>query len=547
MQKILKSDRLWALLIVVGCALYGFAAMFVRVKGLFGDELEDMSHGWLVLPFSLYVLWTEREDLKRTPGAPSLWGLLACIPCVLLAVLGTRGLQLRFEQLGFIGLCITLPWAFYGRRFARLFIFPALFLLFTIPLSTFLDTVTIHLRLLASGTALFVLKGFGLDVVQRGTAVISQGAHPFSVDVAAPCSGMRSIFALMALTAAYAWFTQRTWLRRGVLFACSIPLAVLGNISRILTICLVAATSSPKFALGFYHDYSGYIVFVVAIALMVACGGLIDRVAERISKRKGGSRAIPEAEQRSNPVEERQSTSGLRDRILPWVAVALLAPILVFQGMTPSSTVTTPPEFALPDVMEGYRVDEVRYCQNEQCSAMLPLSKLEKGREGVCPVCGGMMEGCSLGERTILPSDTRILKRIYSTPHSQFLVSAVIGGTSKSSIHRPELCMPAQGFLMLDPRDFTVDGRPYHAIRLENPRGPSTVLAYTFFNQAGVRTSSHVHRILVDIWDRSVLNRIDRWVMITVSAGNEGGFSLGHEADRATLEGFLSKLAKELP
>lgn len=547
MQKILKSDRLWALLIVVGCALYGFAAMFVRVKGLFGDELEDMSHGWLVLPFSLYVLWTEREDLKRTPGAPSLWGLLACIPCVLLAVLGTRGLQLRFEQLGFIGLCITLPWAFYGRRFARLFIFPALFLLFTIPLSTFLDAVTIHLRLLASGTALFVLKGFGLDVVQRGTAVISQGAHPFSVDVAAPCSGMRSIFALMALTAAYAWFTQRTWLRRGVLFACSIPLAVLGNISRILTICLVAATSSPEFALGFYHDYSGYIVFVVAIALMVACGGLIDRVAERISKRKGGSRAIPEAEQRSNPVEERQSTSGLRDRILPWVAVALLAPILVFQGMTPSSTVTTPPEFALPDVMEGYKVDEVRYCQNEQCSAMFPLSKLEKGREGVCPVCGGMMEGCSLGERTILPSDTRILKRIYSTPHSQFLVSAVIGGTSKSSIHRPELCMPAQGFLMLDPRDFTVDGRPYHAIRLENPRGPSTVLAYTFFNQAGVRTSSHVHRILVDIWDRSVLNRIDRWVMITVSAGNEGGFSLGHEADRATLEGFLSKLAKELP
>ena len=538
---------MWALLIVVGCALYGFAAMFVRVKGLFGDELEDMSHGWLVLPFSLYVLWTEREDLKRTPGAPSLWGLLACIPCVLLAVLGTRGLQLRFEQLGFIGLCITLPWAFYGRRFARLFVFPALFLLFTIPLSTFLDTVTIHLRLLASGTALFVLKGFGLDVVQRGTAVISQGAHPFSVDVAAPCSGMRSIFALMALTAAYAWFTQRTWLRRGVLFACSIPLAVLGNISRILTICLVAATSSPEFALGFYHDYSGYIVFVVAIALMVACGGLIDRVAERISKRKGGSRAIPEAEQRSNPVEERQSTSGLRDRILPWVAVALLAPILVFQGMTPSSTVTTPPEFALPDVMEGYRVDEVRYCQNEQCSAMFPLSKLEKGREGVCPVCGGMMEGCSLGERTILPSDTRILKRIYSTPHSQFLVSAVIGGTSKSSIHRPELCMPAQGFLMLDPRDFTVDGRPYHAIRLENPRGPSTVLAYTFFNQAGVRTSSHVHRILVDIWDRSVLNRIDRWVMITVSAGNEGGFSLGHEADRATLEGFLSKLAKELP
>ena len=157
------------------------------------------------------------------------------------------------------------------------------------------------------------------------------------------------------------------------------------------------------------------------------------------------------------------------------------------------------------------------------------------------------MEWCSLGERTILPADTRIHKRLYTTPYARFLVSAVVGGTSKSSLHRPELCMPAQGFQMCDPTDLAVEGRTFRAIRLESPRGPSTVLAYTFFNQAGVRTSSHVHRILVDIWDRSVLNRIDRWVMITVSAGNEGGFSLGHEADRATLEGFLSKLAKELP
>jgi len=256
-----------ALLVLAGCALFGFSAMFARVRGVFGDELEDMSHGWLVLPFSLYVLWTERDELRRSRGAPSLWGLLACLPCVLLALLGTRGLQIRFEQLGFIGLCITLPWAFYGGRCARLFVFPALFLLFTVPLSTFLDAVTIHLRLVASGTALFVLRGFGLDVVRQGTAVISQGAHPFSVDVAAPCSGMRSIFALMALTAAYAWFTQPTWLRRGALFARSVPLAVLATV--------FAKYVNTYATRGEYGKVKGFIrdVFAATAVLFALCIG----------------------------------------------------------------------------------------------------------------------------------------------------------------------------------------------------------------------------------------------------------------------------------
>ena len=74
MWKVFQSSRMGALLVLAGCALFGFSAMFARVRGVFGDELEDMSHGWLVLPFSLYVLWTERDELRRSRGAPSLWG-----------------------------------------------------------------------------------------------------------------------------------------------------------------------------------------------------------------------------------------------------------------------------------------------------------------------------------------------------------------------------------------------------------------------------------------------------------------------------------------
>lgn len=72
------------------------------------------------------------------------------------------------------------------------------------------------------------------------------------------------------------------------------------------------------------------------------------------------------------------------------------------------------------------------------------------------------------------------------------------------------------------------------------------MLVYTFFNQAGMRTASHTRRILQDVLDRSFLNRIDRWVMVSVQASSPAGFSLDRTADRQALEAFLSQVMKGL-
>ena len=272
-----------ALLAVV---VYGFQQLvFVHAPMTFNDHVEDMSYGWYVPLFSLYVLWRERRELVASLGAPSLWGVVASLLFLAAGFLGTRGIQVRFEILGFAGLLWTLSWAFYGWRTAKRVLFPAAFLLFCMPLATYLDIVTVHLRLFASSTAFALLKGFGLDVVRRGTMLMSSTGS-FAIDIAEPCSGLRSLFALTALTAGYAYFTQPTWLRRGALFALSVPIAVVGNIVRILTIVAIAATCSADFATGFYHDYSGYVVFLVAIALMVACGELVTKGAEKCRRRR---------------------------------------------------------------------------------------------------------------------------------------------------------------------------------------------------------------------------------------------------------------------
>ena len=476
-------------LLAVGFLLmvWGFQVLlFSHAPMIFNDPIEDLSFGWYVPLFSLYVIWTEREKIFASLERPSWVGFLLTIPCAFVGFLGVRGIQVRMEIVSFIGLLITIPWAFFGRETAKRILFPAGFLLFCIPLATFLDVVTVHLRLFATGLAAGILQGLGTGIVRTGTMLAAPDGS-FAIDIAEPCSGLRSIFALMALTAGYAYFNQPTWIRRALLFACSVPLAIFGNVMRILTICLVGRFASPDFATGFYHDYSGFVVFIAAIALMVVCGEVVSRVATRIAK-KGKDKS------RETRDERGRTGDGRRVLAVPCLTLVALAGWMYSLVQTPETVLCEPPNVALGE-LEGFTSE-----------------KLE----------------VSEAELTTLPADTQFDKRLYTAPNGHwYAVSVVIGGKSKSSIHRPELCLPSQGFLMADPHTVDLGGFVWRVIRLDGGVDrPSLGFAYTFFNQAGYKTASHVDRILHDVWDRSFYNRIDRWVMVTVNSSRSDDLGL---------------------
>ena len=111
----------------------------------------------------------------------------------------------------------------------------------------------------------------------------------------------------------------------------SVPLAILGNVTRILTICLVANYASKDFAMGFYHDYSGYIVFVVAISLMVVTGELIKRAWEKWGK------GPPVRVSDSDPISQSsdQKLKPSQTLLIPALALLLVVPAMVFQAQTP--------------------------------------------------------------------------------------------------------------------------------------------------------------------------------------------------------------------
>lgn len=235
----------------------------------------DYSHGYLIPFVSLGVLWLKRHELAAAPKQVCQLGLYVIIAALLFHWLGAKAQQTRLSLFSLILLAWGIPFYFYGWKVAKLLIFPCAYLVFCIPMN-FLDQISFPLRMFAASASTGMLNGLGIEAERSGSAIYSAAAGGFNFDVADPCSGIRSLLAMTALTAVYAYLTQKTLIKKWFLFLCAIPLAIIGNMARITTIALVAQAFGQQIALTLYHDYSGYVVFGVAIACMVAIGSALN-------------------------------------------------------------------------------------------------------------------------------------------------------------------------------------------------------------------------------------------------------------------------------
>ncbi len=235
----------------------------------------DYSHGYLIPFVSLGVLWLKRNELAAAPRSVYQAGLALIVFALLLHWFGAKAQQTRLSLFSLILMTWAIPLYFYGWQVAKLLIFPCAYLIFCIPLN-FLDQISFPLRIFAAAASTGILNGLGIEAERSGSAIYSTAAGGFNFDVADPCSGIRSLLAMTALTAVYAYLTQKTLLKKWILFLCAIPLAIIGNMARIATIGLVAQAFGDQLALTLYHDYSGYVVFGVAIGFMVAIGSALN-------------------------------------------------------------------------------------------------------------------------------------------------------------------------------------------------------------------------------------------------------------------------------
>jgi exosortase len=245
----------------------------------------DYSHGFLVPVASLYVAWMQRDHLIRAPKRVSAVGLLLVCLSLFGHYVGVKSELHRFSILSLIGLCWSVPYYLFGWQVAKRLIFPFCFLLFAVPLN-FLDNLTFPLRIVNTQVSVAVLQSIGLDVRQVGSAIYGppyNASATLKLDVADPCSGIRSLTAMMAGTAIYGYVILSSLWRKWVLFLAAIPLAMAGNIFRIVSITILAEAINPRIATGLTHDYAGFIVFGFAITLMVGLCILLQHDFKRRS------------------------------------------------------------------------------------------------------------------------------------------------------------------------------------------------------------------------------------------------------------------------
>ena len=233
------------------------------------------SHCWLIPIVSICLLWWRRQDLTAASKTLTPQALLVVIAALLLQLISARTKLPRLSLTALILLLWGIPFYLYGWRVARLTIFPCAYLFFCIPL-TFLDSLTFPLRLIVSQSATVILNGLGVGTVRVGTAIISTEQAGFKLDVADPCSGLRYFLVLTALAALYAHITQKTLTKQWILFLLAPAIAVIANIVRITAIAIAAKIAGEETALGLYHSASGYIVFIVAVLLLIGLGAIMN-------------------------------------------------------------------------------------------------------------------------------------------------------------------------------------------------------------------------------------------------------------------------------
>lgn len=235
----------------------------------------DYAYGML-LPFaSLAALWMRRREIAAAPRRTDARGIPVVVLALVLHWVGVLAQQPRISVAGLILLLWGLPFLIYGYGVARWLLFPCGYLFLSIPLN-FIDSMTAPLRLFATAVSAGILNGFGLEVQRVGSGLFSAAGNAFSFNVAPECSGLRSLLAMTALMGFYAWYSQKTLAKKWILFLCSVPVAIIANICRVILVVVVAAFFGQDTAMGLWHDYSGYPIFLISIVLMLSLDRLLN-------------------------------------------------------------------------------------------------------------------------------------------------------------------------------------------------------------------------------------------------------------------------------
>ena len=272
-----KKGGLLVGLLSLGLFLYAYHETFQWLFERYDNPDSHYSHGYLIPFISGYLIWLKRKELVELPRTSSSVGLWLIIAALLVHVVSiwthtffTSGFSILVLVLG---LCLYL----YGTELTKRIAFPIAFLSFMFPLPMrVISAISFPLKMLVANLGTAIMARTGMPIVREGAMIHLTNA---SLSVGDPCSGIRSLIALMAMGALYAYLLRGSFARKLLIFLLMIPVAIATNVLRVCTLIFVADKLGSQWASPdhWFHTTSGLAVFVISMAILFG----IMRVLER--------------------------------------------------------------------------------------------------------------------------------------------------------------------------------------------------------------------------------------------------------------------------
>lgn len=320
-----QPRNLWKPLLIACAVVFAYLTMLPRL-GLFWWTDANYSHGLLV-PFIIgYILWSDRVALALAPKNPApLAGLALVLIALLMLWLGTAGAELFTQRSSLVVLAAGLVAYFWGFRVVRLVAVPLLLFLLAVPIPAIIfNKIAFPLQLFASRCAVASMQLLDIPVLRQGNVIelMPLGSSTTKkLEVVEACSGIRSLMTLVTLAVVFAYFTypknegkgdgtngkghnargrgRFAWLRsygawRSIILVVSaVPIAIITNAGRVSGTGILSRYYGTRVADGFFHEFSGWVVYIVAFLLLFALGSLLDLFGRRKDRR--ARRAATEA------------------------------------------------------------------------------------------------------------------------------------------------------------------------------------------------------------------------------------------------------------
>ncbi|MGA3185994.1 MAG: exosortase/archaeosortase family protein [Bryobacteraceae bacterium] len=242
---------------------------------------EDVGHGFFVPLVAGYIAWQRRDQLIALEWKPAWWGVALLAWGAFQAYIGLLGAELFLQRTAFLISLVGLLLVLGGKALVRELAFPLLLLPFMIPIPTVVyNQITFPLQLFASRVAENLLGLINIPVLREGN-VLELASQKLSV--AEACSGIRSLLSLSFLALVYAYFFDRKVWMRWALFIGVLPIAILANAGRV-TITGILSEYNTELAKGFFHELEGFVIFLIALVMLVVLHLLINWIYRKFAK-----------------------------------------------------------------------------------------------------------------------------------------------------------------------------------------------------------------------------------------------------------------------